>query len=283
MRRSASCVFSGAIAAALACGFACATSGDARAATADRFSSLPAGNVPSLADAEQVKAVESGWVDGITVRRPYKRGAVYVQGTDGRCLVASQTGDDAHARPTQSTLYLPLRQTILTARSERLVRDANGARLVVSDVVVDARTFSVKETVRATIALAPLAAHASGFTAYGFKDGNAVEIVATTNGSFQFTSEGNPELDTNDCGHARVRLDVSSPSGDSVVVIGTFIPVELPRTLAPRADEPDPETRMWSVQLGASVSRTKSDAEPVSSLALRVAEQTVDARGRPRM
>ena len=264
----------------LAAGVAALTAlgvGDARASS-DPFAALPSGAVPIVAAAAPPASIEHGWGDGLELRVPYRRDRRLLQATDGRCLgLVSAAGAEAASRPTQATIWLAPKPGVIQLRSERLVRDASGARLELSDLWIDPETASVREFFSATVPLAMLAGHASGFAAYGFRDGNAVEIVVTTHGAFQFTS-ATGELDSNDCDHARVRLDASVVGGDDVVVVGRYDEREAPHTLAPSTTEPDPPLRMWTAQMSASASRTKSDPAAVLSLTMRVSE-FVPARG----
>jgi hypothetical protein len=237
----------------------------ARAAS-EPFAALPSGRIPPLPDAASAPAsIEHGWIAGLVVRAPYRRDQRVVEVTDGRCL--SLDG----STPTQASIWLASNPGVVTMRSERLVRDASGAHLDVSDLWIDPATSSVRESARSTIALGTLAGHASGFAAYAFRDGDAIEIIVTTHGAFLATSPSG-DLDSNDCDHARVRLDTSAAAGDSVVVTGRYDEREAPRTLAASASDDGPAPRMWTAQLSASASRTKSDPSPVLSLTMRVTE-----------
>ena len=255
---------------------------DARASS-DPFAALPSGAIPPLPDAAPPASIDHGWIDGVDLLAPHRRDRRLVQATDGRCLgaVDAADADDADAeaalRPTHGSIWLAPKPGIVQLRSERLVRDASSARLELSDLWIDPESASVRESSRATIPLAMLAGHASGFASYGFRDGNAVEIVVTTHGAFQQTS-ATGELDTNDCDHARVRLDASVVGGHTVVVVGRYDEREAPRTLVPSPSDADPPLRMWTAQISASASRTKSDPAPVLSLTLRVAD-FVPSRG----
>ena len=186
-------------------------------------------------------------------------------------------GTAPDARPTLGTIWLEPNASVVALRSERLVRDVSGARLEVTDLLVDPRTASVREALRASIALAPLAGNASGFGAYAFRDGDAVEIVVTTHGTFQLTS-ARGDIDSNDCDHARIRLDTSLVGGDAVVLSGRYDERDARPTLAP--SESDAPLRTWSVQMSASATRTKSDATPVLSLTLSVLELASDRPSR---
>ena len=251
--------------------------GDARASS-DPFAALPSGAIPPLADTAPPASIAHGWIDGLDLRAPYRRDRRLVQATDGRCLGVVNAADaEAALRPTQAMIWLAPKPGVVQLRSERLVRDASGARLELSDLWIDPETASVRESSRATIPLAMLAGHASGFASYGFRDGNAVEIVVTTHGAFQLTSASG-ELDSNECDHARVRLDASVVGGNTVVVVGRYDEREAPHTLAPSPAEADPPLRMWTAQMSASASRTTSDPAAVLSLTMRVAE-FVPARG----
>ena len=230
----------------------------------------------SVGAGERVNGINASGMEG------FSRGGRFtvLSATDRRCLTGSFLSPADGANPTLDgqASHTITQRTVAAVRAERLVLDADGkASLEIVDAWVDPATHGMQLARQTSVALTRLASGPEGFTVYGLRRGDALELVVPTPQRMStLDAEGNTL--TVSCDHVRLELRAEVGVGASVAVAG---PIEVARTAAageaiPLLSSPKP-TRM--IQVSASASRTSRDPAPVLSVAIRWAE---DAPKEPR-
>jgi hypothetical protein len=264
------------------------------AAPGPSIASLPEPTLPSMLhpkDApEDVAASEH--VEGVHIEREQFGGAmafVQVRSEDRRCITLGGTSglpasgsDSASFRSTPGASVVPL-------RTERLIVKSSGeAALELIDAWADMRSFGARVVSTNRVALTPIGKGPAGFTVYGFRSGDTVQVVVPVQ-TFVAHVDAAGMMGRTGCDHVRLALDAAPRSGSMILAAGMIevpqahkdqlrstvtLANEIPQQAMPMQPQEMAPEKLWrAVQVSVSTSRTARDREALLSVVVGWAEE----------